>query len=263
VANPRYASAIRAVKNELASQSGGRTSASMHFTFHEVHSLEELGFKLTGKYDATMAGGTLGLNYGNKKSKYYFVMEFSQTMFSISVDPMDPGAIFTGTGAKPEDYLYISRVNYGRRGFILFESNKSEDELKLNLGAHYNSGAHKASIDSQFNMLKNDKDVKMEIFFYGGSPEGGVASIKRALEDQKPNSITDWLERQPSDYHLAKPIGYEIKNMNNDRLGLNSNFEQTVETCIPKRDFKLKVTLTDIQNIKSREADRKKKDDGR
>ena len=51
------------------------------------------------------------------------------------------------------------------------------------------------------------------------------------------------------------PIGYDIKNLDNQLVGLENNMLQPeYETCIPKRDFKLKVTLLDLQCIDGRDG---------
>ena len=258
VKNPAERHLITQAESRLISQKANKPSALMNFTFHEIRSAEELELKLTGQLNSAIGNlsSTIGLNYGTKKEHNYYMVEFHQTMFSIEVNGLKENQIFLKEAKNAENLIYLSKVNYGRRGFIMFKSKKSLEQLGAELKV---SGGivTKASLNSSFNLLKSNSEVEIHAFYYGGSTESAAKAIRQSIEDGKPGNIATYIEGQPYDHTLAMPVGYELKNLQNQRVGMGSNFEKLIETCVPwKSDIlKLKVTLTDIQCIVTADGD--------
>lgn len=255
VMNPSKKSQISNAENNFIRQNGNPVPAQMSFSYHEVHSLEEMSFKLTGKYSSGMGmfSGSVGLNYGTEKESNYYMIEFSQNMFSIDVDGMNPSKVFVNPTVSTEDYIYLSKVNYGRKGVIIFKSDKNLEELGINLKAKVSGVIGSAEVKAAYSLLKSRSDTQIEAYYYGGSTVGAVKSIENSIKNGVPDIIS-YLEDRPFDHKLALPIGYELKNLKNERVGLDNKLKQIVRTCIPKQNFKLKVTLTDIQNINGRDG---------
>tara|TARA_R110002012_G_scaffold320402_2_gene543944 strand:+ start:53738 stop:55609 length:1872 start_codon:yes stop_codon:yes gene_type:complete len=262
VMNPSKKSQITNAENYLITQNGSPVPAQMSFYYHEVHSLEEMSFKLTGKYSSGMGmfSGSVGLNYGTEKEAYYYMIEFAQNMFSIEVDGMDPTKVFVDPSVSTEDYIYLSKVNYGRKGVIVFKTKKSIEELGLSLSAKVSGVIGSAEVKAAYNSLKSSSEVEMQAFYYGGSSASAIQSIENSIKNGVPDIIS-YLKNRPFDHKLALPIGYELKNLKNERVGLDNTLKQVVRTCIPKQNFKLKVTLTDIQNINGRDGGGSNPDD--
>ena len=124
VSNPKN---INQALQDLTLQSNQPVNSNMYFKFYEIHSLEELGIKVNGKYSNAFdaVGASVGLSYGSKKTSYYYVMEFNQNMFNININGIDANNIFRDYAIPTDDYIFISRVNYGRRGLIIFKSTKT------------------------------------------------------------------------------------------------------------------------------------------
>jgi hypothetical protein len=152
-------------------------------------------------------------------------------------------------------------VNYGRRGFIVFKSTKTIEQLGVKFNTSTKGVIGSGELKTAYNSLKNNSEVQIEAFFYGGSTQGAVSTITNAIKNGSPSDIVDYIASRPFDHKLALPVGFELKNLKNERVGLGSNFEQTVKTCIPKRNFRLKVTLTDIQCINGRDGGGSNPDD--
>ncbi|WP_157208278.1 thiol-activated cytolysin family protein [Mariniflexile maritimum] len=262
VMNPSKKSQITTAENNFINQNGSPVPAQMTFYYHEVHSLEEMSFKLTGKYSSGMGmfSGSVGLNYGTEKESNYYMIEFSQNMFSIEVDGMDPAKVFVDPNVSTEEYIYLSKVNYGRKGVIIFKSDKKLDQLGINIQAKVSGIVGSAEVKAAYNALKSRSDIEIEAFYYGGSSLGAIKSIENSIKNGVPDIIS-FLKDRPFDHKLALPIGYELKNLKNERVGLDNKLKQIVTTCIPKQNFKLKVTLTDIQNINGRDGGGSNPDD--
>jgi len=256
VPNPRYKSNILNIENQLISQNANHVPANMSFKFHEIRSLEELDFKLNGRYSGGLGafGAEMGLSYEKSKSSYYYVVEFTQQMFQMEVDGLDASQLFIDNAQVPtQDYIYISKVNYGRRGVIVFKSEKKINELKTSVNLKSGFLLTKASLNTFYGEMSQNEEVKIDAFLYGGSSVEAINSIVSTIKNGKPD-IADWLAGRPFDHKLALPISFEIKNLNNQQVGMESSYIQNVKTCIEKRNYKLKMSLTDIQNIKARDG---------
>jgi len=230
-------------------------SADMSLYFDEVHSLDELGFKLTGKFSAGFGAisAKMDLDYGTKKEAHYYYVIFTQNMFFLEVDGLNPEKIFLDTSIPVLDYVYLSKVHYGRKALIIIKSQSSLEELNLKLETKLSLGVVDASAQLAYNTLVSSSGVEVNAFYYGGDSDSTAESIENTLESGVPD-IQTYIKGKASDHTKALPIGYELKNLNNEVVGLESNFTQIVKTCFPKRDYKLKVTLTDIQNINGRDG---------
>src|SRR5690606_20671151 len=116
----------------------------------------------------------------------YYMVEFHQTMFSIEVNGLKEGQIFVGEGKNTENLIYLSKVNYGRRGFIMFKSKKSLEQLGAEMKVSGRNMVTQASVNSSFNLLKSNSEVEIHAFYYGGSTESAAQSIRQSIEDGKP-----------------------------------------------------------------------------
>ena len=258
VQHPEQNSQLLQAENILISQNATPPGANFSFSFHQIHSVDEMEFKLTGQYRGALGSfsGKFGLNVGNKQEYYYYMLEFQQNMFSIQVDGMTAANVFQQPGNDMSSYVYIDKVDYGRKGVIVFKATRTLEELGVNVSASYNGILNQASASAAYKQLNSKDEVKVLARFYGGDSPAAIQSMENTVESGVPDLFT-YIRAQPNNYRLAKPVGYTLKNMNNQSVGQNSKRTQTVETCTPvplATIFKLKVTLTDIQCINGRDG---------
>lgn len=244
-------SAISQIKNQR-----GTIAADISFSAREIHSVEELGFSLSGKYSNSMAriSASLDMNYGTKKENHYYMVDFKQKMFHVDVDALNPALIFKDIKVLNAEHLYVSRVTYGRRAIVVIKSKLDFSEFNLSVQANLDQFIHKGELKSSIKTLSNKTDFEIKALLYGGTPNGAIQSIDDMVDDKKPN-IKKYLNSHPGDVRYALPIGYQLKNLNNENVGLHSVFNQKVKNCIaaPEKDIRLRVTLTRIGCEQSRD----------
>lgn len=211
----------------------GIIAADINFSAREIHSVEELGFSLSGKYSNSLAGisASLDMNYGTKKESHYYMVDFTQKMFTVDVDLLTPALIFKDLKVLNTEHLYVSRVTYGRRAIVIIKSKLDFSEFNLSVQANLNQFVHKGELKSSIKTLNNNTDFEIKALLYGGSPKGAIQSIEDMLDEKKPN-IKRYLKSHPGDVRYAKPISYQLKNLNNENVGLHSIFNQKVRNCI-------------------------------
>lgn len=255
--NPKSKSSISTAENELISQNVDKVAANMSFRMTEIKSREDLGFKLNGRYSGGLGSfaASLGIEAGSQKNYHYYLVEFSQFMFSLEVDGLNEGEIFkTSTEVPLKEYVYISKVNYGRRGGVLFKSKRAIQEYKADFKTRAGfSGISRAELNTLYNELIDNSEVEIKVFMYGGSSQSAANSIVDANDEGIPD-IGNWITAQAGNHRFALPIGFEIKNLWNQQVGMNSSMIQEIETCVEKRNYRLKMTLTDMQNIDGRDG---------
>jgi hypothetical protein len=249
IQKPENSSNLVSAINHLKAKSGNTAPANITHTFKEIHSLDELGFKLTGKYSNSMAGVSvsLGVDYGTKKERHYYMVDFIQNMFDIDVSPKLPEEVFINPNQPVNDLIYISRVTYGRRGIVVVESKLDVEEFGLQLDGSMETLFESGELKVGVNTLKRDEDFSIHALIYGGNAKAATSSLLKMAKEKSLN-LDKWMNANPSNPKLALPIAYELKNMNNQSLGMRSNFNRPVETCLPAitETVKLKVTLTDL-----------------
>ena len=258
VQNPEQNSQLLQAENTLISQNATPPAANFSFSFHKIHSVDEMEFKLTGKFRGALGtfSSKFGLNTGTQQEYHYYMLEFQQNMFSIQVDGLTPENVFRQPVNDMSGYVYINKVDYGRKGLIIFKSTRTLDELGVNVSANFNGLINSGSASAAYNSLSKKNEVEVLARFYGGDSPSAIQSMENTIEKGVPDLFT-YLRSQPNNHRLAKPIGYSLMNMNNQVVGQKSKRTQTVETCtaVPlAQTYKLKVTLTDIQCINGRDG---------
>ena len=254
VQSPEQNSKLLGAEEYLITQNARPATPKLSFSFHKIHSVEEMEFKLTGKYRGLFNSFSteIGLKPGNQQLYHYYMLVLSQNMFSIQADDMVPANTFKQLVTDMTGYIYIDKVDYGRNGIVIFKSTQTLEDLGITAAANYNFGLSEDKMKTVYNQLKGKEEVKMFAHFYGAT---SVAEIQ-SMENNVKTGVTDiftLIRTTPTDYRLALPVGYTIKNMNNQVVGLKSNKTQTVITksSAPRALIsKLRVTLTDIQCIK-------------
>lgn len=266
VQQPELNSQLNAAVVTLTSQHANPPPANLSFSFNKIHSVEEMEFKLTGKYRGSLGtvSASLGLKAGNQQEYHYYMLEFQQNMFSIQADAMLPENVFKQPVNDMSGFVYLDQVNYGRKGMIVFKSKRTLEELNITAAAGYKAGPlSEAKMSAAYKQLNANSEIEVFARFYGGSAKSAIEAMERTVEKGVPDIFT-FIKTQPNNYKLALPIGYTIKNMNNQVVGQKSNKTQTVTTRTPvplASVFKLKVTLTDIQCVNGRDGGGSNPDD--
>ena len=224
-------------------------SMSLSTNYEELHSKQELSFKLMGKYSNKVAQVSASLGMDFQENYHYYLFEATQYMFSIDVDNFDKANIFKelNTDILYNDLIYVSRVNYGRKAIVVVESKYDLKKIDANFEGQINTLVNKARLETSLSYLNEESNFKIKALLYGGSTVAGFNALNLSIEQQRLD-LSEYLSASSDDAKLAKPISYQLKNLAGQSMGVRSILNQTVRTCSPviNKDLKLKVTLTDL-----------------
>lgn len=225
--------------------------ANMSFTITEVNSEKELQYAMNGSYDysggMSSVSAKFGISGNDFSKKHYYFVEFIQHLYTIVADPNT--VEFKNTPNKAQDLVFISEVNYGRRGVMLVETSKSSSEFKSSASIGGGYGFHSGNIDAFLKTVKSDSDSSIKLFFYGGKSGEAASSL---TDDDVKNGFNKWLIANAGSGQYALPISYRLKNLKGEDLTLKSSFEQVDRDCVVAKKLKLKVTLLGIENWRTR-----------
>ncbi len=182
------------------------------------------------------------------------MVDFTQKMFTVDVDPLNPALIFKDLRVLNTEHLYVSRVTYGRRAIVVIKSKLDFSDFNMSVQANLNQFVHKGELKSSVKMLNNNTDFEIRALLYGGTSRAAIQSIEDMLDEKRPN-LKKYLESHSGDVRYALPISYQLKNLNNENVGLHSVFNQNVNNCIaaPEKNTRLRVTLTKVKAVQGRD----------
>lgn len=259
VDNPKNKSAInRAIVKVRSADPKQVHGANISYSYTEIFSADELNFKVNGRYSNTFAGisAALGVQSNTSKTHHYYLVEFQQSLYSLEVDGLEKENIFPNNpDVDLSNYVYISKVNYGRKGYFMLITEKSLEDFGVKASANMNYLGHKAAIESNLEKISKSNSTQVKAFYYGGAVQSVVKDIAANWNETGRKPLHDYIAGYNFSQAEAYPISYEMKNLDNERVGMTSNNKQIIPTCVDSKGMKLKVTLLQLQSSTTQDRD--------
>lgn len=251
VNNPKERSSItNALRKLLSTDNTVRYGANMTYSYSEIHSFDELNLTINGRYSNAFGRIASALDWDSTTNKtyHYYLVEFQQSIFNLEVDGLDKNNIFPeNRDIDLSQYVYISKVNYGRKGYFMFKTEENLANYDINANVSANFLGNKARIRSNLQKISTSSNIEVRAFYYGGTGSSVVTDISADWNREGRKPLEDYIAGYQFSASEAYPISYELKNLDNERVGMNSKNSETIETCIATGDINLKVTLVELQ----------------
>jgi len=121
-------------------------------------------------------------------AKSALFIDFSQTYFSVYMDYPEDGNIFKDEATRNkflnQNPVYVSTVNYGRKGILLVESEYSYEETSLAIRAAFKAKVVSGSLDLTQNEKKILERANIQICIIGGQGGDAAETIRGFAEFQ-------------------------------------------------------------------------------
>jgi thiol-activated cytolysin len=230
-------SAFRDAMGEiLAQEIVGNTPANIHSRIEEVYSEKQLSLALgldvgwlTGDIEASM-------RFDDMETRSRFVVDFTQTYYTVDVDPPGSAADFFAPDVTVEDVeqemqdqppAYVSSVSYGRIVYFAATSSLESQELRAALDFGFNGTV---SVDGSVSLTHEEVLAQSEItaFILGGDGTVAVHAIYGVEE------LREFVQSGGT-YSKESPgaaIAYKLAYLHDDspaRFSLTTDYE--VEEC--------------------------------
>ncbi|MDG4950322.1 hypothetical protein NLM59_05260 [Weeksellaceae bacterium KMM 9724] len=259
VVNPKNRSAIKNATDKLVSTSNKTLHpANIHYSYKEIRNEDEFNIHVNGRYSKgfNTFAAHFGVDNSSKKDYHYYLVEFTQILFSVEVDGLDPNNVFPDNPeVSLEDYVYISKVNYGRKGYFMFKSKESLEQLGVSAGATASYLGNNMSIEANLEKISQSKDVEINAFYWGGTISSAIDDLIADRNSKNWKPLKEFMKGHKFTEAESFPISYQLKNLNNELVGLSSTNNHKVETCVPlEKDVHLKVTFLALQAQTTRDG---------
>ena len=239
-----------------------KVPADISFEYEEVKSIEEVEVNVNGTFTGFFGLGKfaseLNTNYKNSRENRYYMINVKQYLYSIEAE----NSIYEKTdfildkGIDRNNYVYISRVDYGRRVLVLIKTNKNLEEISGDLEASLTTMLTNSKLKTDFKTLTNREDFWIKGYFYGGDSDAAVESLLSSIEDGKAN-IKSYLTKLASSPDLGVPISYNLRSLGGYDVAIKTNLNRkNLEVCLPvEGQFNLTVKLEDFYCTESDDSD--------
>jgi len=179
-------SAFRDAMSQILSQNVvGHTPANIHSRIEEVFSEQQLSLAL-GLDVAWLTGDVAAsMRFDNQETRSRFVVDFTQTYYTVDVDPPGTAADFLAPSVTVEDVelemqdeppAYVSSVSYGRIVYFAATSSLESQELRAALDFGFNGTV---SVDGSVSLTHEEVLAQSEVtaFILGGDGTIAVQAI--------------------------------------------------------------------------------------
>lgn len=240
-------------------------AADMAYTTKEIYSEEDLAVKVSGYYNNSLANikAKAEMSFDKTNKSNYLLVDFSQTYFSIGSDIINTENAFIGNNDDTDfsNLVYIKSVKYGRRALLILESEFSHQEIKAAFSLKYDGIVNDAGVDASLKSSQIRSSTKAKVIIYGGNAQDAAKAVAVPISELE-KGFKSFISNsfQGSGTGNAKPIGYSLRYLANDGnlCAIRTIYNYDKSLCTPPpikvNNYKLKVTLTDIQNINGRDG---------
>lgn len=234
--SPTLSSFREAMADILSQEIVGNTPANVHSQIEEVYSHEQLG--LAVGLDVGWLNGDISasMRFGDQETRSRFVVRFTQTYYTVDVDPPGTAADFFSGDVTIEDVeaeigddppAYVSSVSYGRTVYFTATSSMSAQELRAALDFGFQGTV---SVDGSVSLTHEEVLANSEItaFILGGDSTVAVQAIYGAEE------LREFVQSGGT-YSAESPgaaIAYKLAYLHDDspaRFSLTTDYD--VEEC--------------------------------
>ncbi|MCZ8091615.1 thiol-activated cytolysin family protein [Flavobacterium sp.] len=195
--------------------------------------IESIEYNLESITSENQMKATLGANYKDPQnyfnfqssvsagnSKQYAVLKFIEKSFDVSMDDPIDGFYQTPTTVN-SSYGFVSNVSYGRFVLLIFETDRSDFNLKATLEGGLNASSVEAGINAsaEFSTVQNKIKVRLVVQgFNANESYGSLLSAPVTLNNTILDKINDIIGGAIGTRAAAVPIVITAKkvNMEND-----------------------------------------------
>lgn len=163
-------------------------------------------------------------SFSSEKYRYMYLYEFEQTCLSIVANSISsPADLFTDNTPMNKNWLYIKEVKYGRRLYVLIESEYDLEEYANELNGNLNWGVVSAAYKQKNTGSSFFSKTNIRILTQGGTSVAisDPADLKAAIDNYQRKKFSE-LEIVPLSYKLTYMDGKPVSMVSQAFLDSNN-----------------------------------------
>lgn len=193
---------------------------------------------------------TNNFNFSSEKYHYMYMYTFEQACLPVIANSItSPDDIFTEPTPLNNNWLYVQEVKYGRRLYVLMESEYDLEKYSNELGGKVSWGVVSAKLSADVKGSKLTKDVNIRVYTQGGQP------MAITDESQLQREIDRYFQTPFKSMDIV-PLSFKLTYMDGDLVSLVSNAYLDGKNCLDATKAKVR-----LKSIECKQADDSKKNE--
>jgi thiol-activated cytolysin len=186
VGQVRYSTVIQAM-NDIIADNTGVVPAAFTYQSSQVQSREQMALSMGVNANSLTTEVNARLSINTDEAYSSFLVELNQRYYTMSFDmPTSLSALFheSVTPADLARYVsdanpatYISSVTYGRRFYLLIESNDSASDMQAAISASYDAALAGGSGHLEGRDVSTLSNVNVKVFALGGDHQLAIGAL--------------------------------------------------------------------------------------
>lgn len=185
--------------------------------------------------------------FSSDKYKYMYLYKFEQNCLPVIADEIaSPADVFTDNTGFNSNWFYIQEVDYGRRLYVLLESEYDLEKYSNELNGSLNWGVVSAAYSQKNTGSTFSSRTNLRIISEAGQP-------LTVSDPSKAQSVIDNYFKKPFSQIDIAPLSYKLTNLNGKPVSIITEAFLNGNKCLDKN--KVRVKIKELKCLKSDDGD--------
>lgn len=191
-------------------------------------------------YMGVRADGSFG--FSSEKYSYMYLYQFDQTFLPLIADGVSsPDDLFTETIPNANGMAYIREVKYGRRLYVLLESEYDLEKYNAELKGKANWLAVSGAFSQSTSGSKLQSKTNIRILTQGGK------SVALTDPAKLQKTIDDYFESKYSENDIV-PLAYKLTDLNGQPISMVTEAFLNNNNCLKVDKFRVRLTEVTLEH---------------
>ncbi len=244
IAEPTMGNITEGITGLIRNNSAVINAANYTFRVEEIFSEEQLRVMVQGDYAGFGTEVSAAFNFQTRNKKHAYLARLTQVFFNVNVDYTRPLI----TGAASENDIYVSKVSYGRIGYLKIESDSAYQAISAALNFAYSGNGSRVGVEAEVQHQKTLASSSIVGFFLGGDPTNAVDLTSVNSLSQFNDYYRRGLRWDPN--IAIVPVSYELKYLRDNATAyVNMTTSYVERNCENAKGIKLTLKGVSIGDI--------------
>lgn len=202
---------------------------------------ESLGLSIGASFFYMGISGEDQFSFSSEKYRYMYVYTFDQNFLAVSADgPSKPEDLFTDVAGLSPDALFLREVKYGRRLYVIMESEYDLEKYSNELKGSLEWGAVSAKLQQKNTGSKASEYINVRI-----QTQGGQAI---ALPDftKLQATLDNYFQSSYGENDIV-PLAYKVTDLSGTPVSLTANAFLDGNHCLEATKARVRLTQIEVK----------------
>jgi hypothetical protein len=210
----------------------------------KMSTLEEtIGLHMGSSFFYMGMKGKSNFNFSASKYRFMYTYTFQQECFAVSANQItSPDNVFTESFPLNNNWLYVQQVKYGRRLYVLMESEYDLEKYSAQLKGDVNWGAVSAKFNNKVQGDNFAKEVNIRVYTQGGQPL--VITDETKIQQQ----IDDYFKAPFKEIDIV-PLSYKLTYLDGAIASLTSTAFLDGDNCLDQDKVRIRIKSIECKKV--------------